>query len=497
LKVENVRKRFPGVQALDGVDLTVYSGEVHALVGENGAGKSTLMKILSGVHTPDSGTILIDGIPVEPKDPMHARDVLGISIIYQEFNLAPNLSVAENIFLGRAPSRLGFVNFRELVQKSREYLNLLGVHLDPGMLVSQLSVGQQQMVEIAKALSYQAKLVIMDEPTAALSLSETATLLGIVRSLREKNVGVIFITHRLDEVFEVADRVTVMRDGKTVGSMPIADASRAGIVRLMVDRDLSEMYAPKRAPIGAPLLEVQNLSVPGLLSNISFTLHAGEILGLAGLVGAGRTDLALALFGAGPKPTGEICLGGQKLAVRSPADATRAGLAYVPEDRKQLGLVLGMSVRENTTLSVLHQLVRLGFVQGKEERQMTDEYIAALGVRTPGREQQVVNLSGGNQQKVVIAKWLAGHPRVLILDEPTRGIDVGAKAEVHAIVSHLAEQGVGILMISSDLPEVLAMSDRVLVMRQGRLTGEFLRDEATQERVMLAATGANSGTIAG
>lgn len=440
----------------------------------------------------------MDGKLVKPVDPMHARDTLGISIIYQEFNLAPNLSVAENIFLGRAPSRWGFVDFAQLVEKSRQYLNLLGVNLDPHMLVSQLSVGQQQMVEIAKALSYQAKLVIMDEPTAALSLAETATLLNIVRSLRAKGVGVIFITHRLDEVFEVADTVTVMRDGKTVGSMPSAEATRSKIVRLMVDRDISEMYATKRAPIREPLLQIRKLSVPNQLADISFTLHAGEILGLAGLVGAGRTELALSLFGAGPRHTGEVILAGEKLEIRSPADATRAGIGYVPEDRKQLGLVLGMSVRENATLAVLHQLVRLGFVKGKEERRVTDEYIAALGVRTPGRDQQVMNLSGGNQQKVVIAKWLAGKPRVLILDEPTRGIDVGAKAEVHAIAAHLAEQGVGIIMISSDLPEVLAMSDRILVMREGRISGEFLRDEATQERIMLAATGSQSaGIVAG
>ncbi|HEY3363531.1 MAG TPA: sugar ABC transporter ATP-binding protein [Symbiobacteriaceae bacterium] len=495
LEVRDIRKRFPGVQALDGVHLEVYAGEVLALVGENGAGKSTLMKILSGVYAADSGTILRDGLPVVPRDPSHARDELGISIIHQEFNLAPNLSVAENIFLGREPRRMGFVRFDQLYRRSAEFLDLLGVHLDPRTLVARLSVGQQQMVEIAKALSYQAKLVIMDEPTAALSLQESATLMGIIRSLRAKGVGVIFITHRLEEVFQIADRVTVMRDGKTVGSMPVAETDRTTVVRLMVDRDLSEMYAAKSGPIGEPLLEVRNLATPGRLADISFTLHRGEILGFAGLVGAGRTEVADALFGVGPRPTGQIFLHGREVRIHSPADAVRHGIGYVTEDRKQLGLVLGMTVRENTTLAILESLCRGGFVRRQQERQTADRYIHDLGIRTPGRDQMTLNLSGGNQQKVVIAKWLAGNPGVLILDEPTRGIDVAAKAEVHAIIARLAEQGVGIIMISSDLMEVLAMSDRVLVMHEGRVTAEFLQDEATQERVMLAATGMVAGAI--
>jgi ribose transport system ATP-binding protein len=489
LEMQDVSKRFPGVQALDKAQLDVKSGEVLALVGENGAGKSTMMKILSGVYQADSGTIVMDGHEVVPRDPVYARDDLGISIIYQEFNLALNLSVAENIYLGRYPTRRGFVQYERLYRQAEDFLGLLGTELNPRTLVARLSVAQQQMVEIAKAISYQAKLLIMDEPTAALTSREVQTLFDLTRGLRDKGVGIIFITHRLDEIFEIADRVTVMRDGKTVGTEPISQVDRTTVVRMMVGRDLSEMYAARDSSIGDSLLEVCHLSTPGLLDDISFELRRGEIVGLFGLLGAGRTDLARALFGAGPAPSGEVRLNGRPVIVRSPADATKAGLAYVPEDRKLQGLILPMSVRENVTLAVLRELSQATLVRRSQERQRTDHFIKALNIRTPSREQRVNNLSGGNQQKVVVAKWLASNPKVLILDEPTRGIDVGAKAEVHAIMARLAEQGVAILMISSELPEVLGMSDRILVMHEGRLTGQFTREEATRERIMMAATG--------
>ena len=489
LEVRDVSKRFPGVQALDKACLDVNPGEVLALVGENGAGKSTLMKILSGVYEPDSGTILMGGEEVTPRDPVHARDDLGISIIYQELNLALNLSVAENIYLGRFPTRRGFVQFDRLYRQAEDFLGLLGADLDPRASVARLSVAQRQMVEVAKAISYQCKLLIMDEPTSALTTRETETLFEVTNGLREKGVGIIFITHRLDEIFDIADRVTVLRDGKTVGTFPIDEVDRPAVVRMMVGRDLSELFATREGEIGAPLLEVRHLSTPSLLRDISFDLRKGEILGLFGLLGAGRTDLARALFGAGPTPSGKVRLDGQPVAVRSPADATKVGLGYVPEDRKLHGLVLPMTVRENVTLAVLRELSLATIVRSSEERKLTDSFINDLDIRTPGREQRVNNLSGGNQQKVVVAKWLANKPKVLILDEPTRGIDVGAKAEVHAIMARLAEKGVGILMISSELPEVLGMSDRILVMHEGRVTGEFTRKEASRERVMLAATG--------
>jgi len=489
LEVRDVSKRFPGVQALDRACLDVKRGEVLALVGENGAGKSTMMKILSGVYEADEGTILMDGETVVPGDPIHARDNLGISIIYQELNLAQNLSVAENIYLGRFPTRRGFVQFDRLYRQAEDFLGLLGADLDPRAPVSRLTVAQQQMVEVAKAISYQCKLLIMDEPTSALTTRETETLFEVTEGLRDKGVGIIFITHRLEEIFEIADRVTVLRDGKTVGTKPMGEVDRPDVVRMMVGCDLSELFVAKEAEVGAPLLEIHNLSTPNLLQDITFDLRQGEILGLFGLLGAGRTDLARALFGVGPTPSGEVVLNGQPATVRSPADATQAGLAYVPEDRKLHGLVLPMTVRENVTLAVLRKLSRATVVQSSEERRVVDSFIEDLDIRTPSREQRVNNLSGGNQQKVVVAKWLASHPKVLILDEPTRGIDVGAKAEVHAIMARLAEQGVGILMISSELPEILGMSDRVLVMHEGRITGEFTREEATRERIMLAATG--------
>jgi ABC-type sugar transport system ATPase subunit len=487
------------VVALQDVSLEVFPGECLALVGENGAGKSTLMKILSGVYAPDEGEIALNGQPVALQSPRQAQD-LGISIIYQEFNLMPNLTVAENVFVGREPNAGGFVRVAEMERRAQALLDQLGVRLRPDAVVRDLSVAEQQMVEIAKALSSDARIVIMDEPTSALTDTEVAALVEIVGGLTARGLGVIFISHRLEEVFAMCDRVTVLRDGQNAGDVATSEASPAGIVRMMVGRNLSDLFqkdgadAPEVAPY---VLEVRGLARAGsrydasaiVLRDVSFGVRAGEIVGLAGLVGSGRTEVVRAVFGADPFDAGEVLIDGQPARIRSPRDAIRRGLGLVPEDRKAQGLVLGLAVRENISLASLAQFVRAGFVRLGEEKRRAGEFVGALRIRTPGLEQKVVNLSGGNQQKVVIAKWLALRPKMLIVDEPTRGIDIGAKAEVHHLLNDLAKQGVAILMISSELPEILGMSDRVLVMRQGRIAGELSRAEATQEGIMALATG--------
>jgi ABC-type sugar transport system ATPase subunit len=500
LQMTGINKSFPGVQALQEVDLYVRPGECLALVGENGAGKSTLMKILSGVYAPDEGVIAIDGQTVVPSNPHHAQQ-LGISIIYQEFNLFPNLSVEENIFIGREPSRAGFVQTQALRREAIAFLQRLGVRLDPRAIVRNLSVAEQQMVEIAKALSFNARIVIMDEPTSALSETESNALFDIIRGLKAAGLGVIFISHRLDEVFAISDRITVLRDGRNAGDLVTAESSRGRVVQLMVGRKLDELFVKVDSTPGeSPVLEVRNLSRRGtahdaskvVLNGIDLTVHAGEIVGLAGLVGSGRTELARAIFGADQVDSGEIFIDGQRVDTSAPQKAIRHGLALVPEDRKLQALVLMMAVRENVTLPSLRRLSHLGFVDRRKERSLTAEYVDALNIRTPSQEQKLVNLSGGNQQKVVIAKWLALKPKVLIVDEPTRGIDIGAKAEVHELLSKLAASGVAVLMISSELPEILRMSDRVLVMREGRIAGELSRSDANQQSVMELATGTSS-----
>ncbi len=499
LRMTGISKFFPGVQALNGVHLDVFPGECLGLVGENGAGKSTLMKILSGVYAPDEGQLEFEGSPITLSGPRQAQE-LGISIIYQEFNLMPNLTVMENVFVGREPARFGFVRQRTLARRTRHLLDQLGVRLRPDAIVRDLSVADQQMVEIAKALSTNARLVIMDEPTSALSETEVAALLRIIRQLKERGLGIIFITHRLDEVFQICDRVTVLRDGHNVGEAPIAEISADWMVRTMVGRELGDLFQKEAAAVAvdaAPALEVRGLGRTGtmrdasaiVLDDVSLTVRSGEIVGLAGLVGSGRTEVVRALFGADSFDRGQVLVDGQPVVIRSPRDAIRHGIGLVPEDRKTQALVLDLTVRENITLASLSRLVRSGFVRLRAERARAREFVQALGIRTPSLEQRVVNLSGGNQQKVVIAKWLALRPRVLIMDEPTRGIDIGAKAEVHHLMSELAGQGVAILMISSELPEVLGMSDRILVMRRGRIAGELSRAEATQERIMALATG--------
>ncbi|MCA1645422.1 MAG: sugar ABC transporter ATP-binding protein [Chloroflexi bacterium] len=486
LQVRSVSKAFPGVQALLAVDLDVLAGEVHAVVGENGAGKSTLMKILAGVYQPDGGSVVLAGQPAHIENPRQAM-ALGIAMIHQELNLAPNLSVAENIFLGRAPARLGFVDWGRLDRETRALLDRLGIDLDARAPVEDLSVARQQMVEIAKALSLDARVIIMDEPTSALTERETATLFDIIGRLKAQSVAIVYITHRLEEVFRVADRVTVLRDGELVGSAQLADTTPSQLISQMVGRELTALYPKENVEIGEPVLEVRHLRRAGVLHDVSFVLHRGEILGLAGLVGAGRTELVRALFGADPIDGGDLSIEGNQVHIRNPRDAIRLGLGFVTEDRKLHGLVLGMSLRENATLASLTRVSRFGFIDFASERNVAADYVRRLDIRTSGIEQEVLNLSGGNQQKVVIAKWLATQPRILILDEPTRGIDVGAKAEVHGLMSRLAADGVSILMISSELPEILGMSDRILVVRQGRINAEFAREEATQENILAAA----------
>ena len=486
LEVRGMSKAFPGVQALSGVDLDVRAGEVHAVVGENGAGKSTLMKIVAGVYRPDAGTIRLAREAIVNDSPRQALE-RGLSMIHQELNLAPNLSVAENVFLGRAPTHGKLVDWRRLYADAQALAARLGIELDVRARVEDLSVARQQMVEIAKALSLDARVIIMDEPTSALTERETEALFGIIARLKAQGVAVVYISHRLDEIFRVADRVTVLRDGRLVGSLSIAEATQARLIGMMVGRELTTLFPKELIDIGEPVLEARNLRRVGELEDISFVLHRREILGLAGLVGAGRTELVRVLFGADPLDSGEILIEGRPVRIRGPRDAIRLGLGFVTEDRKLQGLVLGMTVRENETLASLAKVARLGFLDPRRERKVAAELTDQLGVRTPSIEQEVNNLSGGNQQKVVIAKWLATQPRILILDEPTRGIDVGAKAEVHALMTRLARDGVSILMISSELPEILGMSDRILVMRQGRLTGEFSRADASQEAIMACA----------
>jgi len=490
IRAEGISKRFPGVQALEDVEFEVYPGEVVGLVGENGAGKSTLVKILSGVYARDQGRIWFKGRLVDPRSPQEAQ-ALGISTIYQEPAVIPGLSVAENVFLNREPRRiraLGMVDFGKMRLDTQASLSELGVDIRPGRLVRELTVAGQQMVEIAKAISWDATLLIMDEPTSSLSSSDAERLFEIVRRLKSRSVSVVFISHRIEEVLQVTDRIVVMRDGRRVGSLPISEATREKIVRLMVGRAVG-IFPKVKVEIGEPVLEIRHLSGKGMVGGVSLSARKGEILGLAGLVGAGRTELARIICGVDERIGGQILLDGQEVDIRSPSDAVRLGIGLVPEDRKGQGLVLKMDVRENVTLAILRRLARwLGAISRREQREVAAHYVDALSIATPSLAQLVENLSGGNQQKVVLAKWLSAHPRVLIMDEPTRGIDVGAKAEVHALMSQLASEGIGILMISSELPEILSMSDRVIVMCQGRITGEFRPEETTQEEIISCAT---------
>jgi rhamnose transport system ATP-binding protein len=494
LVLEGVSKSFGAVAALRDVRLELRGGEAHALVGENGAGKSTLVKILAGAHAPDAGTITLDGAPLRLAGPADARDA-GIAVIYQEPTLFPDLTVAENIFIGRQPLRsLRRVDTAAMRARAAELFDRLGVHIDPDRPARGLSIADQQLVEIAKALSFDARILVMDEPTAALSGVEVERLFAVARALRDGGAAVLFISHRFDEVFSLCQRITVMRDGRWVSTDAAADLTVDQVVRRMVGREVSSMYPRRTARIGEARLEVDGLSTAGVFHDVSFTVHGGEIVALAGLVGAGRSEVIRAVFGVDRYDSGEVRVDGKALAKGSAAAAIAAGLALVPEDRRQQGLVMELSVERNATLPRRWSLSRLGLLLGPSERGEARTWTERLQVKAARLSDPVGTLSGGNQQKVVLAKWLSTSPRVLIVDEPTRGIDVGTKAEVHRLLSGLADDGVAVLMVSSELPEVLGMADRVLVMHEGRLAADIPRTRADEESVMLAATGQGPST---
>jgi len=484
LELSGVVKSFPGVRALRGVSFDIAAGEVHALLGENGAGKSTLIKVMSGVHAPDAGTMRMDGKELKLAGPDDAR-AAGIATIYQELLLFPELTVAENVFMGHAPRRSGgVVDWPAMRARTQALLNSLEItDLNPAQIVGALSVGNRQRVEILRALSQDARILIMDEPTAALTERDVQRLFGIVRLLRQRGVGIIYISHRLDEIFELADRVTVLRDGEYVGTKPVADTNPGDLVQMMVGRRIENLFPKLAVPIGEAVLEVRHLVRRPQTMDISLTVRSGEIVGLAGLVGSGRSEFAQTIFGITPAESGEILLRGKPISVRSAAEACRLGIAYLPEDRGTQGLVRPMTVRENLSMAILPRLAHGSFIDRAAEVGTALEGVRRFGIRTSGIEAVVNKLSGGNQQKVVLGKWLATEPQVLILDEPTRGIDVGAKAEIHRLMCELAGRGLAILMISSELPEILGMSDRVIVFREGRVVAEIPRAEATQERV--------------
>lgn len=488
LELKNISKAFTGVQALDDVNLDVRSGEVHALVGENGAGKSTLIKVLSGAHHQDSGAVLWNGEPVSIGSPLRAQ-ALGIATIYQEFSLVPELSVMENIFLGREPARLGFVSFGKMRARAQAVLRELELDLDPARRTADLSVAQMQMVEIAKAVSQDAQLLIMDEPSATLTEHELAGLYALVKRLRSGGRSVLYVSHRLEEVFELADRISVLRDGKYVATLETPKTNSHELIRLVVGREITEQYpARQKRETGKPMLEFRSVSSRAL-KNVSFRLHRGEILGIAGLVGSGRSAVARAAMGVEPLKSGAILVEDRELRSRSPRASIRAGLGLLAEDRKRQGLVLQLSVTTNESLASLDTVSKLGFITSRKERAIAQDLTKKLDIRLASLDQDVAHLSGGNQQKMLLARWLWRACKVLIFDEPTRGIDVGAKAEIYRLLNELAVQGVAVLMISSDLPEVLGMADRILVMRDGRIAAEFEAKKASQEDVMRAAMG--------
>ncbi len=489
LEMQGITRVFPGVLALDSVDLNIYPGEVHALIGENGAGKSTLIKILSGAQLADKGKIILRGREIVFHNPWQALDE-GISTINQELMLIPKLSVAENILLGQIPhKKSGRVDWGKARNRTVEILEMLGLRLDPDDLVENLSVAEQQAVEIAKALSRQAEIIIMDEPTSSLTSKEIDNLLEIILRLKRQGKTVILITHKLDETFRVSDTISVLRDGHHIATLETKKTSPDEIVNLMVGRSVDSIFTKREGRIGEPVLEVRNLSSAGKFSDISFTLHKGEVLGFAGLIGAGRTEVARAIFGADPIDSGEISIEGLRIDTKSLNKRIDAGIGLVPEDRKQQGLILGMALGDNLVLSVLSRLTRFGLRSSGKERKIAGDLSSSLSIKAPSLNTEVLTLSGGNQQKVIIGKWLATHPKVLILDEPTRGIDIGAKAEVHALVQQLASTGVGLILISSELVEVTSVSDRILVMCEGKITGEFAYRQATEEQIMACATG--------
>jgi rhamnose transport system ATP-binding protein len=488
LELKKISKSFSGVEVLHDVSFSLQPGEVHALLGENGAGKSTLMKVITGVYHPDSGEILLNGVPVHFNDTRESRQA-GIGAIYQELSLFPDLDVAENIFVGRQPVMLGGrVDWRKLYSEAGKLLESLGVHLDLKQKARSLSIAQQQMVEIARAFSINARILIMDEPTSSLTLNEVADLFRLVRRLREDGAAIIFISHRLEELYELADRATVLRDGMYVDTRRMKEVTRDDLIRMMVGRTITNLFPKQDVQAGEVILKIDQLSRAGSFHDVSFELRRGEILGMAGLVGAGRTNVAQAIFGVEPPTGGKIQIDGREVAITSSQQAIELGLAFVPEDRQLHGLIPAMDLTSNISLPILQGYTRYGWLQDKKELKGSYDAACQMEVRANNIWQKARELSGGNQQKVVLAKWLATKPRILILDEPTRGIDVGTKAVVHALMSKLASEGMAILMISSELPEILGMSDRVIVMREGHVTGHFTRAEATQEKIISAAT---------
>jgi ribose transport system ATP-binding protein len=496
LEVRRMTKRYSGVCALNSVDLNVRAGEVHAVIGENGAGKSTLMKILAGVQGPDAGEILLDGKLVTV-DSVHKALDLGISLIHQELNLSDNLDVGANIFLGREPRKMGFIDFARIRQEAQQYLDMIALDVSPTTVVDQLTIGRQQMVEIAKALSVKARVLIMDEPTSSLSQHETEQLFRVIKQLRDQGVAIIYISHRLGEVKELADRVSVLRDGENAGGLNREEIDHDRMVQLMVGRDISQYYARRDHDVTDVVLSISGVRTQTWPQHaLTFDVHAGEMVGVAGLVGAGRTELLRALFGIDSLVGGEIRIGGKLLELRSARDAIAAGLALVPEDRKQQGLILEMSIRHNIGLAGLRRNQQVaGFLNRSRERVDSSRMMDELKIKTPNDRQVTQFLSGGNQQKVVLGKWLAMEPRVLLLDEPTRGVDIGAKQEIYRLMEELAEQGVAILFVSSEMEEVLSMSDRTIVMHEGRLTGELTRDDLSEEAVMQLATGRSAVVV--
>ncbi len=489
LTMKGIDKSFPGVHALDHVDLEVRKGEVHALMGENGAGKSTLMKVLTGIYTKDEGTITYEGREVEFSNPREAQDA-GIVIVHQELNMMGHLTVAQNIFIGREIMNGKLIDDKKMNEEARKLFDQLGIDIDPKETMSRLTVGKQQMCEIAKAISHEAKVIIFDEPSAALTEAEIEELFKIIRDLRDKQMGIVYISHRMDEIKVITDRVTVMRDGGYVGTLITKDSTKDDIINMMVGRVIyedpkTESAVPKDAPI---VLKVEHLNAGRMVRDVSFELRKGEILGFSGLMGAGRTETARALFGADPKESGDVYVNDQKVEIKTPQDAVKCGIGYLSEDRKRYGIVVAKTIAENSTMASLENFMKGAFIDKKKENEVAQQYVETLKTKTPGVDQLVVNLSGGNQQKVVIAKWLVRNCDILIFDEPTRGIDVGAKSEIYQLMNELVAQGKSIIMISSEMTEILRMSDRIVVMCEGRKTGELDISEATQERIMHAAT---------
>lgn len=490
LEMNNISKHFPGVQALDGVSFKLKKGQVFAIVGENGAGKSTLIKILSGSYTNDHGEIKIEGKKINIRNPFHAMQ-LGINTIYQETSLVPEITVAENIFLGRQPMKGGKLRWKQMFDEAQKVLDDLSINLNPKSIVSNLSVAQQQLIEIAKAFSREAKIIIMDEPTSAITVDDTENLFNIIRGIVKKDTSVIYISHRLKEIFQIAEMVTVLRDGKTVTTMKVSDTSESDIVKYMIGRDIGDIFGEKSySATEEIILDVKNISRIGYFRDISFNLKKGEILGFAGLVGAGRSEIVRSIFGLDKLDGGEIFVAGQKVNIKNSTDGINKGIAFVSEDRRIESIIQGFTVRENITILLLKEVLsKVGLINAKKEAKLATKYVEEFSIKTPSIEQLVMNLSGGNQQKVALAKCLSTSPRILILDEPTKGIDVGAKKEIHTLIKELAKSGMGVIVVSSELPEIIGMCHRVLVIREGKLIKQFGKDELNEEVLMHAAVG--------